>query len=159
MQTGPRTASAARRCSGFRPSRTSTGPRYRPVLTVAVPKRKLLVKRVLELGLALDDGCDSAWLLGRRRSEPRHHLERVPGGGEAFELGQHVLEPPRVDGRPRRAKDLRVPGRRHALVLRPELLVQLLARAHAHVVDGDLRVRLLPREPDHVAREVDDPDG
>jgi len=26
MQTGPRTASAARRCSGFRPSRGSTDP-------------------------------------------------------------------------------------------------------------------------------------
>ena len=29
MQTGPRTASAARRCSGFRPSSGSTRPRYR----------------------------------------------------------------------------------------------------------------------------------
>src|SRR5437868_2372529 len=108
MQTGPRTASAARRCSGFRPSRTSTGPRYRSVLTAAVPKRKLLVERVLELRLALDDGCDSARLLGRRRSEPRHDLERVAGVRKALELQQHVLEPPGVDRRPRRAEDLRM---------------------------------------------------
>src|SRR5437879_6308555 len=157
MQTAPRTASAARRCSGFSPSRTPTPPRYRAVLTAAVPKKELLVQRVLERAGRLVVGLSP--LFPRDRPEPRHDLERLARVGEAFEGADLLLDPFPVDGRPGGAQDLRVARRGDLLLLRPQLFVQLLARAHADVVDRDLRVGLLAGQADHVARKVDDLHG
>src|SRR6266550_2338716 len=48
-------------------------------------------------------------------------------------------------------------GLAHSLALAEELLVELLAGARADELDRDLAPGLLAREPDHVAREVEDP--
>src|SRR5262249_53108392 len=94
-------------------------------------------------------------------TRPLHHrgelpdeLHRVARPDETVELGQLLLEPRGVDLRPGYAEDLRVPRGPDGLVLRPELLVELLARAGADDIDPDVAARLEPGKLDHVAREV-----
>src|SRR5690242_17691030 len=72
MQTGPRTARAARRCSGFRPSRGSTEPPYRRVRRAAVTS----VQRVFQNRF----GADAARLLDHR-GDLRDCSERVGAVG------------------------------------------------------------------------------
>src|SRR3712207_1275380 len=82
------------------------------------------------LSLSLDGlgrGRGDATRLARHLDELRDRSERVVRLGEALELADLVLEPLRVDPSALAAEDLRVRGRHGALVLRPELLVQLLA--------------------------------
>ncbi len=55
--------------------------------------------------------------------------------------------------------DLRVAGIRDRLAVRPELLVELLARPRADELDADVALGLLARQLDHVAREIDDAHG
>src|SRR5512146_198446 len=68
MQTGPRTASTARRCSGFRPSRGSTEPPYRRPRRAAVS----LVERVFQNGF----GANPVRLFDHRR-HLRDDTERI----------------------------------------------------------------------------------
>ncbi len=85
-----------------------------------------------------------------RASRPPRRGARAPSSSRVEPLG--------VDRRPARARDLRVRRRRDLLVRPPELLVQLLARPHADELDRDVALGLPAREPDHVARQVEDPD-
>src|SRR5689334_10866520 len=121
MHTGPRTSSAARRCSGFRPARTdaeSTRPCYEggPPSTVT---------RLRRFRVRLELGRLPSRLL-HHRTEPGHELERVAVADEALQLDQLLLEPAGVDLRPRQPQDLRVHGLPDDLVARPQLLVELL---------------------------------
>src|SRR6266545_2262035 len=192
MQTGPRTASAARRCSGFNPSRiacSGTGPPYSgrrralvrrlfrnrvflrtpprfiyaeparmqdlaPIVCVRSCIRALLMQRLLRNGDFLRE--PDAPRLAHHRRQARDGLERLAPFDEPLELAELLLEPDAVDGRPARPVDLRVPRLGHDLVLTPQLLVQLLARADADELDRHLAVGLLAGEADHRSREVDD---
>src|SRR5438105_12252041 len=129
MHTGPRTASAARRCSGFSPSRGSTRAPYPRLRRDSVP----LVQRVLEHRLAArsDRLCDHRAELGDER-------QGVTFVDEALEPGEGLLEPRGVDLGPRGAHDLRVRGRADGLALVPEHLVQLLTGARAREDDRDV---------------------
>src|SRR5262245_46588267 len=110
MQTGPRTSSAARRCSSLSPERMLSGSE--------------LLNRLLALHAdpvrARRDGAESC-----------DQLERVAALDEARQLCELLLEPGRVDVHRGRPPDLRMRGRGGVLAVGPQLLVQLLARAGA----------------------------
>src|SRR5581483_6213295 len=146
MQTGPRTASAARRCSRFRPARASTGSRYRRPRRAAATS----VQRVFQDPFA----ANAVRLLDHRR-EPRDDAQRVPLVDEPLELGELLLEPVVADHGPRGTHDLRVRGGADGLAVVPEHLVDLLARPRAGEDDGHVG---LPGEANHLLREVEDPD-
>src|SRR5438105_5338634 len=129
MQTGPRTASAARRCSGFNPSRASTAPPYPRQRTGLV--KLLSRKRVFFVRVQRRRRLEQARRAHHRR-EPRHGLERLTFPYQPLQLGELVLQPDRVDDRAAHAHDLRVRGRHRGLARAPELLVQLLAGPRPH---------------------------
>ena len=99
MHTGPRTVSAARRCSGFRPSRGSTEPPYPPLRRAPVTS----MQRVFQNRF----GADAVGLFDHRR-DLRDRAERVGVLGQALEFRKTILEPLGVDRRPGGAHDLRV---------------------------------------------------
>src|SRR4051812_42697025 len=146
MATGPRTASAARRCSGFRPSRGSTEPPYRRPRRTRVS----LVERVFQNRF----GADAVRLFDHRR-DLRDRTERVGALGQALELAEALLEPLGVDRRPSGAHDLRVRGRADHLALVPQHLVDLLTGEDAGEDDRDVRL-VAAGETDHLLREVED---
>src|SRR6478752_4043571 len=117
MHTGPRTSSAARRCSGFRPARTeaeSTRPCYEGGPRSAVTRLRRFRIRLARRRLASR--------LLHHRAEPGDELEGLAAADETLQLHQLLLEPARVDLRPRQAQDLRVHGLVDDLVARPQLL-------------------------------------
>src|SRR5581483_11867053 len=119
MQTGPRTASAARRCSRFRPARASTGSRYRRPRRAAATS----VQRVFQDPL----GADAMRLLDHC-GKLCDDAARVALVDEPREL---VLEPVVADHGPRGTHDLRVRGGADGLAVVPEHLVDLLAGPRA----------------------------
>src|SRR5581483_1110397 len=148
MHTGPRTASAARRWSAFRPSRAPTRPPYREPRRAGVP----LVQRVFEDGLGA--GADR---LPAHRAELRHHPERVGVGDEPLELAERLLEPLGIDRGAGGAHDLGVRGGPDHLAVVPEHLVHLLAGPRAGEDDRDLRL-VAARQADHLLCEIEDAD-
>src|SRR5947208_2447156 len=81
MQTGPRTASAARRCSGFRPARESTRRAYSRARRTPVSVLCRMRDGRLHRGLAADGRAD-------RLRQPRDEPERVAVLDELVELEQ-----------------------------------------------------------------------
>src|SRR4051812_15260415 len=146
MHTGPRTASAARRCSGFRPSRGSTASPYPPSRRAPATS----VQRVFQKRSA-----PGSLRLPHHRAELRDDAERVGLVDEPLQVGERLLEPRSVDLGPRSAHDLRMRGRPNGLALVPEHLVHLLAGPRAGEDDRDVLLAA-PREADHLLREVDD---
>src|SRR5437868_9160765 len=142
MQTGPRTASTAQRCSAFTPATiasTSMRPPYGRGETEPCRVCDELVDGVFEDGRV---DLDTPRRADHRR-EPRDHVERVAALDHPLELSELVLEPLGVDRVPRGAEDLRMRRRPDVLALVPQLLVQLLVGTHAHEVDRNVRVGLL----------------
>src|SRR4051812_28238781 len=112
MQTGPRTASAARRCSGFRPSSGSTEAPYRRLRRPPVTEPELLAPRgastpsvqgVFEYRFGTD-----ALRFRDHRAQLGHELGIRALVGEPLELGDRLFEPAVVDHRARSLHDLRV---------------------------------------------------
>src|SRR5207244_2600088 len=136
MQTGPRTASAARRCSGFRPSRTWSAlmrstlepPRDGPPREDA-RKRLERVPRVLNRLGALRRVGEPR--LAHHRREARDQVQRLARVDEPLELRELLLQPRSVHRPARDAQDLRVARLRDVLVVGPALLSLLLPRANA----------------------------
>src|SRR6266404_3719305 len=168
MQTGPRTASAARRCSGFRPSSGSIRPRYRwprkdNVNEVRNSRTWLkgepgshtaeLVQCVFENRFA-----PCAHRFQHHRLQLRDDADGVAFFDQALEVGECVLEPDCVDLRPRGAHDLRMRGRAYRLALVPEHLVHLLAGARAGEDDRNV-VLVAAGEPDHLLCQLVDLHG
>src|SRR5581483_1912273 len=146
MQTGPRTACAARRCSSFRPARASTEPPYRRARRAPGTS----VQRVFQNRF----GADPLRILDHR-AELRDDAERVALLDEVLELGEPILEPVVVDRSAGRPHDLRMRGGADHLAVVPEHLVQLLAGTGTREHDRDLAL-VLARQVDHLLGEVED---
>src|SRR5437764_1233334 len=92
MQTGPRVASTAARCSSFSPAN------IRSAFTRTAHRSPRVGRIRSRSGLALRIPDDRAQL--------RNHLERVALVGQPLELGELLLQPLVVDARPRQPPDL-----------------------------------------------------
>src|SRR3954447_22906694 len=121
MQTGPRTVSTARRCSGFSPSRiasTSTRPTLPTAPDGGQGETVSVVRQFLH---RLRD----APLVRHGRVQAADELVRLALLDEPLELGEALLEPRAVERRAARAANLRMLRRADLLALAEELLVQL----------------------------------
>ena len=146
MQTGPRVASTAARCSAFRPSRIRSAStanhrsraavgfvteRARRLWPPAAPTVDVRARLAQALRRALAGARASSCGSRTIDAELRDDLERVALVGKLLELGELPRQPLGVDRRPAQPHDLRMPGVADGLVVAPQLLVQLLARPHA----------------------------
>src|SRR5262249_13198805 len=122
VQTGPRTASAACRCSVFRPSRGPTEAPYRRLRRAPGTS----VQRVFQNRF----GADPLRLVDHR-AELADDAERVAVVDEALQLREALVEPVVCDHGAGGAHDLRMRGGTDHLAVVPEHLVDLLARPHA----------------------------
>ena len=93
MQTGPRTASTARRCSAFRPPIVGSLVTDRPE---AVQPSVTVVTR-LSRSVLRDCRLDALAALLDHRRQPGDELERLALGDEPLELAELLLEPRGVD--------------------------------------------------------------
>src|SRR3954451_25443476 len=158
MQTGPRTASTARRCSGFSPSKI-TRPPYGaggtelsrvsaarapkancrgqthgsdPRISAAKSRTKASPSpkgRTRLMERVFEDGRAVAAWRSEHRSKLGDRVERVAAFNHALQLGELLIELLDVDRRARGSQDLRMRRGADCLAVRPQLLVQLLAGA------------------------------
>src|SRR5918995_2308162 len=92
MQTGPRTALTARRCSAFNPAKitSDTAPTY-------CGRQTLLVNGLLRNRVFLRDAHVHAVRQAHHHREARDDVERLTRRHQPFELPELVLQPHAVD--------------------------------------------------------------